>query len=132
MFKFLNNFYDETYIPHVRHIIYPCLIIAAGFVSIIKYQWITFGVIYVILGILLFIVISIGIGWRGPIEYWDKIAEAIKALLRAGVQPIEIKKILGLSTVDLPETITIKEYVEKDGVNALPGIRYTHLQASDA
>lgn len=127
----LTRFYFEDYVPHVRHVFYPALLVAAGWRCLLIKDWEGFGLIYISGGVILFLVIVLGIAWRGPIEYWDKIAEAIKALLRAGITPLEAKKILGLS-VDIPETVKIKEYVDRGAANSFPGIRYKEIPATEA
>lgn len=132
MIKRLTDFYFDGYVPHVRHILYPVLMGAAGWKCLAVYDWQGFGIMMLIGASVLFVVVALGIAWRGPIEYWDKIAEAIKALLRAGVTPLEAKKILGLSVPELPDTIKVKEYVPREVANSLPGIRYTEVPATEA
>lgn len=130
MLNFLTRFYEDTYVPHVKHVVYPCLMAAVGWKCIKDYGWVEFGLFLVWSAGGLMFVILLGIGWRGPIEYWEKISESVRALLKAGVQPLEIKKILGLSS-DIPETVTVKEYTEPKTANSLPGIHYTKVPIND-
>lgn len=120
----VSNFYSEEYVPHVRHVLYPILMGAAGWKCLTVYQWEVFGALVVWGAALLFLVIVLGIAWRGPIEYWDKIESVTKVLLK--INKPEVWYALGFKEIP---SITIKEYIEPKTPNSLPTIHYTRTPA---
>lgn len=125
--SFLDRFYFEDYVPHVRHVVYPVLMLAAGFKCLNVYQWEVFGLIMIISGSLLMLVIIVGIGWRGPIEYWRQIEQNIKIMLKINDPQVWV----ALGFKEIPEIVTTKEYIEAPTANSLPTIRYTRAPAND-
>lgn len=111
--KLFNQFYFEEYVPHVRHTLYAVLYMGVGYVSIFNYEWITFGVWLFALGVVLFVVISFGIAWRGPIQYWEQIENTIKVMLK--INSPEIWFALGFKEVP-NQTVIVEKRVDEHGV----------------
>ena len=103
--NFLNKTYFEDYVPQVKHMIYPAVMMAVGYKSMLDYDWVLFGITFFILGILLSIVIILGIGWRGPIEYWSEVNSTIQTMLR--VKDPAVWQALGFK--EIPTVIEVKE-----------------------
>lgn len=97
-------FYDD-YIPQAKHIIYPCLMMTAGYKCMLDYDWLAFGTTLFILGILLALVIIIGIGWRGPIAYWEQLERTLEVMRK--IKEPAVWTAMGFKNV--PETVIIQE-----------------------
>lgn len=105
LLRSINDFYITDYVPRVAHIIYPVSMMFIGYTSIVNYGWLMFGQVLFWLGVALAVVIIVGIGWRGPIEYWKQIEETIHVMLKIKDPAVWVS----LGYKKLPEQITIEE-----------------------
>ena len=103
--NFLSQFYFEDYVPQPKHVIYPSLMMAAGYKSLTVYNWETFGGWMFFFGCLLMLVIIFGIAWRGPIEYWKQIEHVVHEMLK--IKSPEVWQALGFK--EIPAAIQITE-----------------------
>lgn len=104
---------EEERIPHVKHIIYPCLMIAVGYRTLFIDHWYAFGLTFFSLGILFALVIMFAIAWRGPIEYWQKIKEVTEQLNK--IKSPEVWHALGFK--QLPQQATIVQNLNDEKGN---------------
>jgi len=103
--KFFSMPFFEDHVPHVKHIVYPVLMMATGWKSMTDYKWMTFGAWLFWLGVVLALVVIWSIGWRGPIEYWRQIEDTVTVMLK--IKSPEIWVAMGFK--DIPASVQIAE-----------------------
>lgn len=125
MSNFLKNFFTavrfEDYIVRPHHMFYAVIIMAGGWKCILTKDWETFGVIVFIIGVLFSGVIMLGISWRGPIAYWERIEQAVNALNR--IKDPAVWTALGFKRIPEVATVIEKRYDDKGIFTGLSKIK---------
>ncbi len=103
--KLFNLTFFPDHVPQPKHMIYPALMMAAGWKVLIEYQWMGFGLTFIIIGIFFAVAVIIGVGWRGPIEYWKQIEETLRVMIKIKDPAVWVS--MGYKSV--PSTIVIEE-----------------------